>query len=48
MAFPLCLRVVPYVKKMLADAGITREQVLEKRMSLLRRMVSHGVQLLQG
>jgi imidazolonepropionase-like amidohydrolase len=32
----------------LADAGITREQVLQKRTSLLRRMVSHGVRLVCG
>jgi imidazolonepropionase-like amidohydrolase len=38
----------PHVEKMLADAGITREQVLEKRMSLLRRMVSYGVRLVCG
>ena len=38
----------PHVEKMLADAGITREQVLEKRTSLLRRMVSHGVRLVCG
>jgi imidazolonepropionase-like amidohydrolase len=38
----------PHVTKMLADAGITTEQVIEKRMSLLRRMVSFGVRLVCG
>jgi imidazolonepropionase-like amidohydrolase len=38
----------PHVEKMLAEAGITREQVLEKRVSLLRRMVSYGVRLICG
>jgi hypothetical protein len=33
---------------MLADAGITPGQVLEKRMSFLRRMMSCGVRRVSG
>jgi imidazolonepropionase-like amidohydrolase len=38
----------PHIEKMLADAGITGEQVLEKRTSLLQRMVSYGVRVVCG
>ena len=38
----------PQVKQLMADAGITPEQVVERRMSLLRRMTTFGVRFISG
>jgi imidazolonepropionase-like amidohydrolase len=38
----------PQVKQLMADKGITPEQLVEKRMSLLRRMTTRGVRFISG
>jgi imidazolonepropionase-like amidohydrolase len=38
----------PQVRQLLAEAGITPEQVVERRMSLLRRMTTFGVRFISG
>jgi imidazolonepropionase-like amidohydrolase len=38
----------PQVKQLMADRGITPEQLVEKRMSLLRRMTTLGVRFISG
>jgi imidazolonepropionase-like amidohydrolase len=38
----------PQVTQLLADAGITPEQVVERRLSLLRRMAAFGTRFISG
>jgi imidazolonepropionase-like amidohydrolase len=38
----------PQVKQLMADRGITPEQLVERRMSLLRRMTTFGVRFISG
>ncbi len=47
-AAALTVGVPPQVKQLLAEAGITPEQVVERRMSLLRRMTRFGVRFISG
>jgi hypothetical protein len=47
-AAALIIGAPPQVKQLLADAGITPEQVVERRMSLLRRMRTFGVRFVSG
>ena len=47
-AAALSVGAPPQVKQLLAEAGITPEQVVERRMSLLRRMTTFGVRFISG
>jgi hypothetical protein len=47
-AAALIVGAPPQVKQLLAEAGITPEQVVERRMSLLRRMTTFGVRFISG
>ena len=47
-AAALIVGAPPQVTKLLADAGITPEQVVDRRMSLLKRMTTFGVRFISG
>jgi imidazolonepropionase-like amidohydrolase len=47
-AAALSVGAPPQVKQLLADAGITPERVVARRMSLLRRMIASGVRFISG
>ena len=47
-AAALIIGAPPQVRQLLAEAGITPEQVVERRMSLLRRMTTFGVRFISG
>jgi imidazolonepropionase-like amidohydrolase len=47
-AAALSVGAPPQVKQLLAEAGITPEQVVKRRMSLLRRMTTFGVRFISG
>jgi imidazolonepropionase-like amidohydrolase len=47
-AAALSVGAPPQVKQLLAEAGITPERVVERRMSLLRRMTTFGVRFISG
>jgi imidazolonepropionase-like amidohydrolase len=47
-AAALMVGAPPQVKQLLRDSGITPERVVERRMSLLRRMTAFGVRFISG
>ena len=47
-AAALIVGAPPQVKQLMADRGITPEQLVERRMSLLRRMTTFGVRFISG
>ena len=47
-AAALMVGAPPQVTRLLADAGITPEQVVERRISLLRQMIAFGVRFISG
>jgi hypothetical protein len=47
-AAALVVGAPPQVTQLLADAGITPEQVVERRFSLLRRMAAFGARFISG